>query len=308
MSPGGPIMPDGSDKDTQKIDQVGWFRDWLAQAPTSEAGFATLWILGSEVLEERPTAALYTSDMGVSLQSTNQALNLNPQVDGVASFTFDRGSGQAGVDFTSDLLQLHGGCPSIRDYDALGTTGTAVTTHRYRDPVNGTLGGGAIVMNRNNAENWNTIFQSHPWFDMRDPQSSVPGTLDVREDLMLAILAGTLPTPCLQQVDPTDAGRPGEENALPAVTALHPNVPNPFNPMTTIHFDLAQEGHVSLRIYDVAGHLVRTLLDEKRPAAWNHTVVWDGLDQGARPVASGVYFSRLDTTSASLVRKIVALR
>ena len=92
------------------------------------------------------------------------------------------------------------------------------------------------------------------------------------------------------------------------MTALHANVPNPFNPMTVIPFDLAQTGPVSLRIYDVAGHLVRTLLDEVRPAGWRQSVVWDGLDQEARPVASGVYFSRLDTTSVSRVRKIVVLR
>ncbi len=69
---------------------------------------------------------------------------------------------------------------------------------------------------------------------------------------------------------------------------LHPNHPNPFNPMTTIAFDLASPAAARLVIYDVRGGVVRTLLDEPR-AGGRHTVVWDGRDQGGREVASGTY-------------------
>ncbi len=300
------IMPDGSVRDTQKVDQVSWFQDWLAQAGTSEAGFATLWILGSEAVEDNPTAALYTTEMGVLLQSTNQGLNLNPEVDGVTSFTFDQGSDQADVDFTSDLYQLNGGCPSIRDYDALGAAGTAVTTHRYRDPVSGTLGDGGIVMNRNNAENWNTILQSHPWFDIRNAVGPPAGPADLA--LLDKVLDAVLRSPCLQDPDPTDARPPDEAIEVRRETVLYPNVPNPFNPTTTIRFDLAQRGLVSLRIYDVAGRLVRLLLDEEREGGRDLRMVWDGLDAGGRAVASGIYFCRLETVDTALLRKLVVMR
>ncbi len=302
------IMPDGSVRDSQKIDQATWFRNWLAQAGTSEAGFATLWILGSNVLQEKPTAALYNTDMGVVLNTTNQGLSLNPDVDGVASFTFDRGTEQATVDFGTNFYSLNGGCPTIRDYDGLGATGSGVVTHKYRDPISGTTGDAAIVMNRNDPESWNTILQSHPWFDIWDPQNNVPAPLDPKELLMQAILNGTLRTPCIQQLNPTDTADPRDVIDLQPVTALHQNVPNPFNPVSTIRFDLARKGKVSLRIYDVAGHLVRTLLHEERPAGRNQSIVWDGKDQEDRLISSGIYLYRLKTAEAALTRKMLVIR
>ena len=63
-----------------------------------------------------------------------------------------------------------------------------------------------------------------------------------------------------------------------------------------------------LRIFDVAGRLVRTLVDEEMPAGWNHVVVWNGLDDRDREIASGVYFYRLEAPDAELNRKLVVLR
>jgi choice-of-anchor B domain-containing protein len=71
--------------------------------------------------------------------------------------------------------------------------------------------------------------------------------------------------------------------------ALHPNHPNPFRSSTTIAFDLGAEGDVWLRVFDVSGRVVRTLLDGKVPAG-RHEVVWDGRNEGGDAVASGIYF------------------
>jgi len=73
-----------------------------------------------------------------------------------------------------------------------------------------------------------------------------------------------------------------------SVSQLVGNAPNPFNPSTTIRFDLAAGGAAALRIYDVRGRLVRTLVEGPMPAG-AHQVAWDGRSNAGSPVASGVY-------------------
>ena len=89
---------------------------------------------------------------------------------------------------------------------------------------------------------------------------------------------------------------------------LLPNAPNPFNPVTTIRFELPQSGRVSLRIYDVAGRLVRTLLEGAPMPAGPGTAVWRGMDDGGKSVASGTYFCRLTAGSRSTIRSMTLLR
>jgi hypothetical protein len=96
-------------------------------------------------------------------------------------------------------------------------------------------------------------------------------------------------------------------SAVPSVSTLYQNVPNPFNPTTQIRFDVATPGRVHLRVYDVAGKLVRTLVDETRPAG-RYTETWAGLDVAGAKVASGVYFYRLDAAGFAATRKMVLLQ
>ena len=90
-------------------------------------------------------------------------------------------------------------------------------------------------------------------------------------------------------------------------TALHPNTPNPFNPTTTIAFDLASRTRVTLRVYDVAGRVVRTLVDGVRDAG-AHRAVWDGRDDRGARVASGIYLLRLQAGAVSQTRKMVLMK
>jgi hypothetical protein len=69
--------------------------------------------------------------------------------------------------------------------------------------------------------------------------------------------------------------------------------PNPFNPRTTITFDVPAAGPVRLSVFDLAGRLVRTLIDGSMPEG-SHEVVWDGWDASAREVGSGSYLARLE--------------
>ncbi len=81
----------------------------------------------------------------------------------------------------------------------------------------------------------------------------------------------------------------------PRAFALHAAVPNPFNPRTTIRYDLPRDSRVHLSVYDVSGRLVRTLVEGVEVAAGQREAVWDGRDEVGRSASSGVYFCRLET-------------
>ena len=94
---------------------------------------------------------------------------------------------------------------------------------------------------------------------------------------------------------------------LPKMTRLRGNTPNPFNPATTILFDVAEKARVEMRIYDVRGRLVRQLLNaEHEPGS--HTVVWDGKTTAGRPVASSIYFLHMQAGSVSMSRRLMVVR
>ncbi|MFB0516914.1 MAG: carboxypeptidase regulatory-like domain-containing protein [Candidatus Neomarinimicrobiota bacterium] len=79
---------------------------------------------------------------------------------------------------------------------------------------------------------------------------------------------------------------------IPEEYALRANYPNPFNPNTTIVYELPEASAVTLKVYDLTGKLIRTLVSEAMPAGY-HTVVWDGKDAKGTSVATGVYFYRI---------------
>ncbi|MBM4131853.1 T9SS type A sorting domain-containing protein, partial [bacterium] len=86
------------------------------------------------------------------------------------------------------------------------------------------------------------------------------------------------------------------------------NAPNPFNPSTTISFRLAEAGATTVRVHDVAGRLVRTLLASEERAAGEHAVVWDGRDADGRAVESGIYLCRVESGSSRELRKMTLLK
>lgn len=115
---------------------------------------------------------------------------------------------------------------------------------------------------------------------------------------------GALPVGCA--MSPVGDPRPGSE-LLPLVTRLNEAYPNPFNPRTTIKYDLRRPGAVSLAVFDVAGRLVRRLVDEPKEAG-RHEAVWTGLDRQDRPAAAGVYFIRLKTADARDIRRVTLVK
>ena len=88
-----------------------------------------------------------------------------------------------------------------------------------------------------------------------------------------------------------------DRSDLPTTYRLLQNYPNPFNPATAIGFDLPEQTHVKLKVYNLLGELMATLIDEKR-AAGTHIVMWDAAGFG-----SGVYFYRIEAGPFSRIRK-----
>ena len=98
------------------------------------------------------------------------------------------------------------------------------------------------------------------------------------------------------------AGNVAAGGSAPPEFALLQNHPNPFNPSTTIRFDLASDRDVSLKVYNALGQVVSELVSGHRPAG-RYSIVWD-----ASGIASGVYFYRLEAGSFVQTKKLIVLR
>jgi hypothetical protein len=101
-----------------------------------------------------------------------------------------------------------------------------------------------------------------------------------------------------------------EQASIPRSVALLQNYPNPFNPDTRIHFTVNSGRfplRTTLKIYNIRGQLVRTLLDEEKKGG-DYAVLWDGRDEKGKEVSSGIYFCRLSAGSSSEVKKMVLIK
>ena len=86
------------------------------------------------------------------------------------------------------------------------------------------------------------------------------------------------------------------------------SVPNPFNPQTTISFDLPGEMPVNLSVYDVRGRLVDVLIDDEIAGAGRNEIVWRGRDRRGRELPSGTYFYRLEAGGFSETKRMTLLK
>jgi len=111
--------------------------------------------------------------------------------------------------------------------------------------------------------------------------------IDENSELFICAFDGRI-----YQFKPTATGLPDQGSLLPKKFELRQNFPNPFNPGTKIPFRLNEPARVSLRIFDVAGRYLHTLLDKFLPVG-EHLVDWDGTDESGVAQSSGVYFYRL---------------
>lgn len=99
-----------------------------------------------------------------------------------------------------------------------------------------------------------------------------------------------------------------DDEIVPVTKAtLSQNYPNPFNPKTTISYSLSIADDVIIKIYNLKGQCVKTLVDEFQEAV-NHNVVWNGIDNTGKTIASGVYFYKLKTSTFQETKKMILMK
>ncbi len=195
-----------------------------------------------------------------------------------------------------ESFYLHGGCPGINDFDVPGQTGLSRVSHRYNDAASGpTAALSQYTPNGASSQAWFFLGGFGVDFIRDDDTDGIPDYVN-HLDEVLHYLNSPFNLPV--GIDP-----------VAYVNRLENAYPNPFNPTTTIRYSIASAGRVSLRIYNAAGQLVRTLVDEEQePAAGGFNVTWDGRNSGGHGVASGVYFYRFAAKEFSDTKKMVLLR
>jgi len=94
---------------------------------------------------------------------------------------------------------------------------------------------------------------------------------------------------------------------LPEEFNLYQNFPNPFNPVTTIHYELPEQTHVTIVIYDMLDRTVRQLINSTQEAGYK-SVLWDATDSFGKPVSAGVYLYQIKTGDFTQTRKMLLLK
>ena len=108
-----------------------------------------------------------------------------------------------------------------------------------------------------------------------------------------------------------NAGSPtllsNDEQSIPNVYVLYENYPNPFNPVTTLRYDLPENGHVNITIYDLLGREVKTLIDQTQNAGYR-SVIWNATNDYGKQVSAGIYLYQIQTGEYISTKKMVLLK
>jgi hypothetical protein len=113
-------------------------------------------------------------------------------------------------------------------------------------------------------------------------------------------------TSTIEKLHPVTGVKDGM-GSLPTQIKLYHNYPNPFNPTTTIRYDVKENAKLKLAIYDQLGRLIKTLVDDMKVPG-NYAVTWDGTDTMGQQVSSGFYFYRLASGAFSQTLKAIVLK
>jgi len=206
------------------------------------------------------------------------------------------------VDFRIDTWLAHGGCPNLNAIDMITPREGAVSLAEFCDPS----GQGdiypytAMVYNHHLPDNARVILMPFDLSVISDAPDwdnpygvSMAARSFVLDDIMTFF---------------GSSGSPGTPITVPESTPLaFSNHPNPFNPTTTVFMNLPRPDQVSLKVFDLRGRLVRTLVDERLEAG-PHEIRWNGHNDQGGEVASGVYFAEMKTTGEVRVNKMTLVR
>lgn len=196
-----------------------------------------------------------------------------------------------------DTFILAGGCPGVNRFDVIEKRSNSECALAYPDFWDQEYYAGIQATDTNTAgRNRRTLWFGFSFMYILDYELASPISRNTIFDKAASWLWSGMGNP-----DITGSG------TAPPACDLFQNYPNPFNPSTEIRFTVRERKHVTLRIYDVSGRLVRTLVDRVKDTGI-HSVNWNGRNELGAAVASGVYFYRLDMGQFKRTRKMVLLR
>jgi hypothetical protein len=279
----------------EKVDDWRLLRLYLDALPSSPGG-GGIYLSGDDIAEQLDGAA------GAEAALFHSAGNYMPftltysnlwQNTGIVTST---GTPVGGGCYT-DTFWIYGGCPLINDFDVMQATGVGANDSHSEVTYNASNGTNDAVLSRSRLNpNSNTVGVilsgfSFIYLSADDTDLESDRARFLHDTLVWLGNNPPLPTPV-----PSNR-----------VNSLSQNYPNPFNPQTTIAFSIKDRANVSLKVYNVAGELVRTLAAESLPAG-AHTKVWDGRNDAGQPVSSGVYFYKLISNNFQQTKKMVLLK
>jgi hypothetical protein len=278
--------------------------NWLQQS--GEGKERNLVLTGNDIGYElmmagTETLSFYETWLATSFLSDGVGSVLVDSVPGVR----DNSGGHDFMTHDDGECVLTGGCPSINYFDVIepraGVSGTETVADYVKMDSSTRPAGVAYTHSTLGYQTVNLGFGME--FMMDGMQTSrTPGYFNTgiedRVDLMGNIMDyfGKVPT------------GPGTGVVNGVRNELSHAYPNPFNPVTKIAYSVKEAGPVTIEVYNVAGRVVRTLLDTEADAGASGYVVWDGTSDGGDRCASGVYFYRIAAPGFTTSRKMVMLK
>ncbi len=249
------------------------------------------------------TMAWWKHDLAIVLRGWGEAAENGPALCGYLETGVDPALGQLAV--LGDLVgsECDQQLQALRQlFNYPGQWTPAARTRQQLAAVVLNTASGRLAVDQAVSEDGATLAQTLAWVDF----------LLADEDAANDAEAWSVAR-CLNQGVTVAAGVIAEEfrDAFysPVATHFHldQNYPNPFNPECRIRFGVPKPGLVRLKIFDVSGRLVRTLVDDNL-AVGTYIKVWDGTDNGGRQAASGVYFYKMQTADFTRTRKMLLLK
>jgi hypothetical protein len=268
-----------------------------------------LWICGDGIaynlnaLASVPARTLMNTWCGVDFVADSYFDETGGRTGGGTVYPLVTGEAESGIFVhggVPDSFYVEGGCWVLNQFDVLEKTANGKhalsypaydATNRYAAIASSQLNDGGYDVR--------TMWFGFSFMYIRDAVNNLPPIrVHLAHDVFTWMAVGCNMPGCDERLTPA---------VVPAAYRLAQNFPNPFNPVTTIKFDMKEKGLVTLKIYDVAGRLVRTLADDVRDAG-AYSIVWDGRNNSGAEIASGIYFYKMETTGFLATKKLVLLR
>ncbi len=261
-------------------------------------GSRNVFMTGDDLASDlRQSGGLTVTYLNSYMNVVRTSGNLRPLVDNQSAPLVYPVAGNP-VFLTTDSWIAYGGCNGINTFDAVLAGAGSTRLARFADD-NGVAAYdySAATLNINGDDRVITMPYDFSYIYTDINTAGGSGGLAARVN----VLAEVLDYFGLTDVSWQTSDVPGADKFFAT------NYPNPFNPSTKIQFNMPKAGHLSLKVYNVRGELVRTLINESRASGADH-IMWDGTNDQGSNVSSGVYFYEARTAGNVVVNKMALVK